>query len=568
MDEKRKHEAPFEDEVEVLDAKAIEEALKYARALIQTFLQAIKAFRLYEPSHPFLSKFLERLKKDFDHFFERYGSFPLLVGEHKLFYRGQVVYENKDIKESLASFFFKDGIREIRFHKGLEFKEMVDFLNVVRKSDSVNRLGDDLVTLLWEKDFPHITFGIVDEFIEEGTHFILATKEDVEQELEYRGVKQDWLSGMVDEGERGALPVLEVENLRQVLNPSPDQSLVRACQLSPEELEEINLEAQQDQRFDYVFILIEDIIEILLHLGDDMDAYENMIIRVNRVIESLIDQKEIKGVVEISRKLQETLESIALKDKQIYAIRRILDTLSEPHSIELLGEAMRGNGEIKSGGIQQYLQLLTKNAIDPLCNLLGDLESGRWKKEICEVLAELSGDDIQPLIRYLSNPNPILVLQILYILEKIGHPSSLKYLGNMVAHEDPKVREGTLRIFKQFGERGKNIIQRFLKDPLPDIRAKASLIYSRAAKDEAVKPLAEIILSDDFYKRDYEEKASFFKALGETGSQEAVPVLKKIAQKKRWFHKGKWDEMRLCATNTLKMMGADDQAGSPRTNGG
>jgi hypothetical protein len=73
-----------------------------------------------------------------------------------------------------------------------------------------------------------------------------------------------------------------------------------------------------------------------------------------------------------------------------------------------------------------------------------------------------------------------------------------------------------------------------------------------------VKPLTEIILSEDFYKRDYQEKASFFRALGETGSIEVIPILKKIAKKRRWFKKAKWDEMRLCATNTLRMIEVEE----------
>jgi len=35
-----------------------------------------------------------------------------------------------------------------------------------------------------------------------------------------------------------------------------------------------------------------------------------------------------------------------------------------------------------------------------------------------------------------------------------------------------------------------------------------------------------------------------------------VPILKKIAKKRRWFQREKWNEMRQCAANTLKMMGA------------
>ena len=93
---------------------------------------------------------MDRLKKDFDHYFDEFDSFSLQIGEHRLYYQGKVVYESQDVKESLAFLFFKDGIREIRFLKGLGFREVVAFLDVVRKGDSINRLEDDLVTLLWE----------------------------------------------------------------------------------------------------------------------------------------------------------------------------------------------------------------------------------------------------------------------------------------------------------------------------------------------------------------------------------------------------------------------------------
>jgi hypothetical protein len=78
-----------------------------------------------------------------------FQSLPALqIGEHRLFYRGNVVYENQDVKESLAFVFFKDGIRELQFSRGLEFRELLDVLNIVRKSDFLNRMEDDLVTVL------------------------------------------------------------------------------------------------------------------------------------------------------------------------------------------------------------------------------------------------------------------------------------------------------------------------------------------------------------------------------------------------------------------------------------
>ena len=91
-----------EENIDGLDEKTLEEEVKSTRSLIQTFLQTVKAYRIYEANHPMLSRFLDRLKKDFDHYFDEFDSFSLQVGEHQLFYRGKVVYESQDIRESLA----------------------------------------------------------------------------------------------------------------------------------------------------------------------------------------------------------------------------------------------------------------------------------------------------------------------------------------------------------------------------------------------------------------------------------------------------------------------------------
>jgi hypothetical protein len=541
---------------DIFEEKEIEEKFKSTKALVQTFLQTLKAFRLYEANHPIPSKFLEKLRNDFDHFFNEFDSFSLQVGEHRLFYRGKVVYENQDIKESLAFVFFKDGIRELQFLKGLEFKEIVDFLNIVRRSDFLNRMEDDLVTLLWEKDFSHITFTTVDEFLEGSGIFVPVTEEDLIKRSEYRGTWEEGPQERADEAqvEHSRAPLSD--GLEQAINPAPGQSLVQACQLTPEEREAILREAQQEQQSDYIYILINNLIEILLHLGEDADAYENMISYLDRVIEYLLEQKEVEKIVALLKNFNDAMESMVLKDKQIFAIRRILEKSSSPHNIELLGKTIKGNGEVHSEPILQYLRFLTKQAIEPLCLLLSELESGKWRRVICDQIAELSREEIQPLIKFLSDHNPFLVCHILYILGKIRHPSTVKYLGNLVTHEDLKVREDTLQVLNKFGEKGKDLIQKFLIDSVSGIRAKAALLLARNTKAAAVKPLTEIILSEDFYKRDYEEKASFFRALGETGSDEVIPMLKKIAKKRRWFQKANWNEMRQCAANTLKMMGA------------
>jgi len=526
--------------------QAVEGGVKSTRALIQTFLQTLKACRLYEPNHPILPKFLDRLKRDFDHYFNERDSFSLQVGERRLLYYGTAVYESQDVRESLAFLFFKDGIREIRFSRGLEFREIVDFLDVVRKSDFVNPMEDDLVTLLWEKDFSHIAFTTMDDFLEESSS-APAEAEDLLKGLG-EGLKEEGSAGQSEEG-------LTEESLEQVLNPLPGQSLVQACNPNPDEMEQVNREVQEEQQPGYVYVLIGDLIEIMLHLGEDVDAHENMISYFERLIHSLLEQKEVGKAVAILKHLNDTLESMSLGEKQAFAIQRILAASSSPKCIGLLEAAANQEGRADSECIFQYLRLLTEHAIDPLCRSLGGVGSERWKKMISEVLVERLQKDIRPLIKFLSDTDPSLVSSILIILRKIGHPSTVGYLGSLVTHKDSKVREETLQILGKFGERGGDLVQEFLKDPQAEIRGKASLILARTAKSQAAKPLLEVILSEDFHKRDYQEKASFFRAVGETGSEEVISPLKKIARR-RWFQRAKWKEMRLCANNALRMIEA------------
>jgi len=548
---------PLKSRIEVkkdsLDDKSIEGGVRSTKALIQSLLQTLKAYRLYEAGHPILMKFLDRLKKDFETYFEEFDSFFLQVGEHRLFYRGKIVYESQDVKESLAFLFYKDGIREIRFFNGLEFTEMFDFLEVVRKGDRVNRCEDDLVTLLWEKDFSHIAFTTVDEFLDGNSTVIPATEQDLIDKLEYHGFDETREEDKPDEKEPQALVV---ENLKQALNLSPGQTLVQACQLQTDELKEVQDEILEEQQPNYLFMVLENLIEILLHLGEDMDAYENMISYFERTVSSFLEQGDVGKAAATLGRLDDTMESMVLKDKQIFAIRRILEISSSARSIELIGKAMKNDGGVNSEYILRYLRHITKQAIDPLCHLLGELESGKWRKSVCDRLVELSQEDIQPVAKFLSSPDALLVSHILYILGQTGHPDIVKWLSPLVHHEDQKVREETLKVLSKPGVKGKELLLKFLKDPIPEIRGKTSLLLAKIEKGQAAKPLLEIILSEDFFKRDYQEKAAFFKAVGETKSEEAIPPLKKIAKKRRWFHRVKWNEMRQCATTALKILDA------------
>ncbi len=618
-----------------------EGGLKLVKTVIQDFLQALKIFQLYEADHPILQRFLGRLTQDFDGYFKKYDALIIQVDERHFLWDGKALYESRDIRESLAFMFFKDGIREIRFFKGLDQNEILDFLMIVKKSNMVNRMEDDLVTLLWDKDFVHIDFTVVDDFFEGSSILIPQVEEDLLRGLEYRGFEEvgmEWDDKKTDTGPgsgagtgigsgaamgstdrirnksvagvgtgndigtrggsglgdgisagkgagaeigegtglgrgtgggmgngtdlgkgaeqpaMGIVPSLVVDGLRQMLTLSADRSLAQVCALTPEEIEKIYGRAHKEEQLETLYALINNFTEILLHLGEDTRTYENIVSYFDRTVKSLLQEKQIQKAVAILENFQHMMSRIPLKEKQNNAVKRILQIASDGPSIELLGKAMEQNHEADWEPIVHYLELLTEKAIDPLCLLLETLEVDTCRRVIRERLAELCRGKIDFFAKFLSSPRVSFVSDLLYVLGKVGHPSTLKYLTNLAYHENSKIREEVLGMATVFEEGGKDLVQKFLKDPLPEMRGKAALIFGRIAKDQAIKDLLEIILAEDFYMRSYEEKISFFRALGETGSPETIPILEQIIKKKKWFHKEKWEEMRTCAVNTLKMI--------------
>ena len=108
------------EEMPLVEGVESDEEFLLARDLTKSFIKAVKTHRFYPPDNPILKGFQELLPKKFQFFLNKYYSFVFQIGEFTLSYRGKVLYENRDVKTSLAFLFYKDGIRELRFMKGLE----------------------------------------------------------------------------------------------------------------------------------------------------------------------------------------------------------------------------------------------------------------------------------------------------------------------------------------------------------------------------------------------------------------------------------------------------------------
>jgi hypothetical protein len=132
------------------------------------------------------------------------------IGEYDLSFKGKILYENRDVKTSLAFLLYKDGLREMRFVKGLEEWEVQGIIDILKQSESINQLEDDIVTLMWEKDFIHISFLATDEFLEETPVVIPEDVDQFRKNLVFKPLAHHVEVDLTEEGSEEGLDLDEI----------------------------------------------------------------------------------------------------------------------------------------------------------------------------------------------------------------------------------------------------------------------------------------------------------------------------------------------------------------------
>jgi HEAT repeat protein len=534
-----------------------DEEILLARDLTKSFLKAIKAFRFYPPENPALKSFQELLPKKFQFFLNKYNSFVFQIGEYTLSYKGKVLYENWDVKTSLAFLFYKDGLRELRFMKGLEEEEVLGLIDIIVRCDNINQLEDDFITLMWEKDFNHISCLATDEFLENMPVYIPDNVDQFRKDLVFKPmtheVEVDFLENDLEEDVNldEALSKL-IEELHSFVSNRSVYSL------TSEEVEKLRKEVEEEIKPNYVLNIVDVIFEIL-EWEKEPEPYQNAVNTLSKVLDAMLILGEFRRAIDLVRRVYIFQRTYELKDWQLEIIRKFLVDAGDDQRIDRIGKLLEQEEGVPLEEIHNYLVLLQRNAIKPLVRLLGERQKSKTRRVICDALSEIGKNAPELFIPYMDDPRWYLVRNITYILGRIGKEESLPYIQKAFNHEDPRVRREALQALGLIGGvKAVGLLVKCLKDEDSRIRTTAALNLGKVGKKAALEPLLEIVLSKDFQKRGSEEIKGFFDAIGMVGSsRESILVLRQLLERKSWFGRGK-DEIRVGAAQALATIGTPE----------
>lgn len=157
--------APRDDgDVEAATPKELEEKLALAHGVLTSLERTIRTARLYKRDHPSRQEASREVQTRFDAFFQKFSCLRLEVTQTELKMQGKALMKCEARDPEPPFRLYKDGVREIRFHRGLDPAELAAFLAILEMDPrEMAEIELDLVSLLWSKDFKTIDHLTIDE---------------------------------------------------------------------------------------------------------------------------------------------------------------------------------------------------------------------------------------------------------------------------------------------------------------------------------------------------------------------------------------------------------------------
>lgn len=514
------------------------EELKEVKDILQNLIKSKKTIRMYPQNNPIYIKILEDSYERFKSFFDYHDSITLSIKQNSIYYDSDQIYDNPEKEDNLAMFFFKDGLREITFKNGLQQEELEEFLKIIALDFDREAIDDDIVTLLWEKDFQNIKY-VVDE-----AYLVDADEEDYSMKIE----------------ERAREKVTDVNNLMKAYADGFVEEEMKGISIIPltdKDLQMLVKELEKDAS-DKIGKLVSILFEIIYQSEDKSDL-EQAFTFLKEAIHYSMKHGDIYTVLDVMKRANEIIDDPLMSENDKKYMKMLPSYLGDEEIVGLLAEILDSGIEIDGTVFAEFMNYLEKNAIEPFVKYLGELKTIRARKSVIEALITIGKKDIQALSKGLNDQKWYVVRNIIYILRKIGDRRAIEYLLKTVRHADIRVRKEVIKAIGELGgKEGIQTLRECLDDPDMQVRISAVKSFAAIGSEAAKRITLDKIAEKNFKEKDFEEKREFFEALSRWKDKEVLDFLVKILKTRSFFGRAKLYESKACALFSLGLLGNKD----------
>jgi hypothetical protein len=513
------------------------------RGQVQTFVlaldKALRAQRLYgSRDSAFVVKLLDTLERELSELLAR-GAVQLGVrsvgftwDDRPLFTAGV-----DDVQLPWAFRLFCDGIRELTFEQQLRWDELLDFLDIL--STNPRATEEDLVTMMWERDFDGIQYYAADTFaagleIDENGELVLASHSRLEgdegPEAESFALGPDdirllagerhlaWLEAARTPTRSGGAHAWQAAMLKGSLQDVAD--LPRFMQLA---------------------------LEVV---GRNRLAEGSGLALVTDQLSAHIARRDLDGFIAYFEALAAMASSGGERARGI--VTKVLIPARHEAIVPMLVEAEHALDRVPAG-------LLASGATAALTRLLESLPACPFQQALEKALIDARVDLTPLYAERLGSTDHTLVSASIEALGRIGSPEAIKALATVLSRPSTRQRhEALAAMIGNYHPSAKGALVRCLDDPTEATRVKTLAVLREAHDPAVVRALLHHMRDTRFEKRSLEECAAWYRCLGSAPDSSALSHLEGILLRRNLLRSQGVIAHQILAVRTLGQLGGSE----------
>ena len=556
MEEYQGTEAAFSESEEEQREKEerINRLTPLAKEVVMVLVKTIKATKLYLPNNPIYQRFRDELREKFEKYFQDEELLSFMVQRFELSFLDQQVYQNPDKEDNIALMFFKDGIREFCFHRGISPEEIDNFIDILKFDVKERELDDDLVTLLWEKDFKSVTYTVTDEATEEEAleeESLLSFEEEPEalrqlDELRMRAADDARsAAGLAEPGDsaQGTL-ALEHENLQAADSAEDDYLAMRGSYKPPDDVTLLNN--------------LTDIFYEILITEKSQENFDMLVESLSKAMEIFVSRGDLALATILVMKVQELSGSGEIPGEWVPKLDLVVNKAASEKLIDKVGEFIEQGGQEALEAAGSYLSQLDSRAVPSTVKLLESIDNRRSRKAICDIINAQCGGNGKLLVPFLTGKPWYVLRNVLTVLGKVADPETAPAVGATLKHDEPRVRReaiSTLLAIK--GEKAEGFVSQGLTDEDRSIRSLSARVLAELSPDKAYGQLMALAEKAKFKEREFDEKKETYEIIGRTGKEKAFPFFVQQFNQKGFLGMKRFEKLRALAAYGLAACGTE-----------
>jgi HEAT repeat protein len=504
--------------------------------LLKAFVKAVRAHQLYLPNNPMHARSLEAVRESFSALWQHTDEIEVQVVETRLEWEGRVVLDEEGrTSDNIAWLLYKDGIRELKMLKGFEQEELNVFFDLLQRVRKATDDDDDLLTLMWEREFVMLQYRYVD---------------------------------LTQEGGPGVESMERAEQKEKILSPAQAEAGLESTQTSIAKMDDFDstLYFLDDREVEYLEGEIKREFSTDLRpavIASLLDTFENEkdpTVReeicglLDYFLLILLSSAQYRNAAYLLREAGVTANRATdVLEPQKQRLLQLGELMSDPKPLGQLLQALEESAlRAPQHELDELFGILQPRALETVLSWIGRSSNPSLKMLLEVAAGRLASSNTAELIRLIGSDDEAVVLEAIRRAAALKSPAAVPALGKMLTVGESDMRVAAVIALTEIGSAGAmQMLERALLDEDRDVRIVAVRALGARHAKAALPRIEAAIKGKDLRESNLTEKMAFFEAYGLLSGDAGIALLDPLLNAKGFMGKKDDAEMRACAAMAL-----------------